>query len=103
MAERNGMSLRHWLQLSLTEGIGPILSRRLIDVAGGIEAACGANAAMLRRVEGIGAAKSAVIAESLKRAADLVEIELAQADRHGVRLICPDDADYPALLKTIGD
>ena len=26
--------MQHWLQLSLTAGIGPILGRRLIDAAG---------------------------------------------------------------------
>ena len=29
--ETTTMSLRHWLQLTLTDGIGPVLSRRLID------------------------------------------------------------------------
>src|SRR5205814_9299597 len=37
------MPLRHWLQLSLTEGIGPILISRLIDAAGSAEAACEAS------------------------------------------------------------
>jgi hypothetical protein len=40
------MALEHWLQLSLTDGIGPILQSRLIEATGSAEAACGANASL---------------------------------------------------------
>ena len=50
------MSVRHWLQLALTEGIGPILTVRLILTAGSAEKACGANPGLLREIEGIGRA-----------------------------------------------
>ena len=35
------MALQHWLQLSLTDGIGPILARRIIEATGSAEAANG--------------------------------------------------------------
>ena len=38
------MPLQHWLQLALTEGIGPILSRRIIDARGSSSAASAASA-----------------------------------------------------------
>ena len=41
------MPLRHWLQLSLTRGLGPILTRRLIGLASSAEQACAAGATRL--------------------------------------------------------
>jgi DNA processing protein len=95
--------IRFWLQLSLTEGIGPILAQRLVDAAGSIEAACSANALLLKSVEGIGSAKSRNILESLKRAADEADGEIARAEKAGARLICRDDEEYPTLLRSIPD
>ena len=95
--------LRHWLQLSLTDGIGPILARRLIDAAGGIAAACDASQALLRNVDGIGSAKAGRIHASLRASADAAEAELERARRLGVAVICPDDDAYPALLRTTPD
>jgi DNA processing protein len=97
------MALRHWLQLTLTEGIGPILSRRLVDAAGSAEAACTANPALLRSIEGVGSSKGSSIFESLRRARDEVDAELERCEAAGARLICVDDPDYPVLLKVIPD
>jgi DNA processing protein len=97
------MPLRHWLTLSLTENIGPILARRLIESTGSVEAACGANANVLRMIEGIGTAKSTTIAQSLREAANLAEAELDRALAAGARVICPEDETYSVLLKTIPD
>lgn len=96
--------LHLWLQLSLTEGIGPILSRRIIERAGGIEAACSASTALLQTVEGIGSAKAGRITVALKEAAQRVDDEIARTEALGARIICPDDDDlYPPLLRTIPD
>lgn len=98
------MALRHWLQLALTDGIGPILSRRLIEKAGSAEAACDANVALLRAVEGIGTAKSNKLHLALREAAGQVEQEMARAAALGIRILCPDDQDaYPVLLRSIPD
>ncbi len=97
------MALRHWLQLSLTEGIGPILTARLIDAAGSPEAACGANRQLLGSIEGIAAAKSRSIFESLRRAETEVGEMIARCEAAGVGIICQDDALYPELLKVIPD
>ena len=97
------MSLRHWLQLSLTDGVGPILARRVIDAAGGTEGACVANVALLRTVEGIGTAKAASIHESLRASADAAESEMERARRMGIAIVCPDDENYPVLIRTIPD
>ncbi|HEX4053636.1 MAG TPA: DNA-processing protein DprA [Tepidisphaeraceae bacterium] len=97
------MSLSHWLQLALTEGIGPILTSRLVEAAGSAQAACEANASLLRSVEGIGPGKSQTIVDALRRAADQVEDELARAAAGGVSLICIEDEAYPEMLKVISD
>ena len=97
------MSRRYWLTLSLTANIGPILARRLIEATGSPQAACSANAATLRQIEGIGSVKANTIAASLALAADEVEAELQRTSAVGAHLICPDDETYSLLLKTIPD
>ena len=47
------MAREHWLRLAMTDGIGPILIRRLIDRAGSAEAACEANTTLLLGIEEI--------------------------------------------------
>src|SRR5438552_538264 len=95
------MGREHWLRLAMTEGIGPILTRRLVDAAGGAEAACAASATLLRSIDGITNAKVQTILESMRSAN--VDDELRRCDQLGVRVICPDDSDYPTLLTQIPD
>lgn len=97
------MTFRPWLTLALTEGIGPILARRLIDASGSAAEACEANAAKLQTIEGIGTAKSTKIAASLREAAAKVDDIVAKAQARNASIICPDDEVYPLLLKTIPD
>lgn len=97
------MALLDWLQLALTDGIGPILIRRLIERTGGVEQAARATLHELQEVEGIGSAKATKIHRSLQAARGLAEAELSKAQRLGVRIICPDDGSYPPLLRQIPD
>ncbi|MGC4033812.1 MAG: DNA-processing protein DprA [Tepidisphaeraceae bacterium] len=97
------MSVRPWLTLALTEGIGPILSRRLIEAAGSAFAACQADAVLLKTVEGIGAAKASKIAASLREAARKVDDAIARAESLGMTIVCPEDATYPHSLHAIPD
>jgi DNA processing protein len=97
------VALRHWLQLSLTQGIGPILTHRIVAAAGGAEAACRADANLLSNIEGIGSAKSRMIAASLRSAGNEADRELELASTQNLTLLCPDDETYPPLLRTIPD
>jgi DNA processing protein len=97
------VGLIHWLQLSLTTGLGPVLIRRLIDYAGSPENACAVSRADLQCIEGIGQAKSRGIHQSLQSAAADAEAQLRTAEKLGASLICPDDETYPALLRSIPD
>ena len=97
------MGLQHWLALSLTDGIGPILGRRLIETAGSIEAAVAAREPLLRQVEGIGTAKAGCIAASLAAAPEAAKREIERATAVGATILCPDDDTYPPLLRSIPD
>src|SRR5687768_14923120 len=95
------MAIEHWLRLAMTDGIGPILIRRIIDAAGSAEAACEASVNLIRNIEGIGTAKANAIHASMRDAK--LDEELARCEKLAVTLICPDDASYPTLLKEIPD
>jgi DNA processing protein len=97
------MALSHWLQLALTEGIGPILTSRLVSATGSAESACRADGKMLRNIEGIGSAKSQTISDALRRAAGLVDAELTRATAANVSIISLEDDAYPPMLKSISD
>ena len=97
------MGIEHWLQLALTNGLGPILIRRLLDACGSAEAACNASASLLCGIEGIGTATANQIVHGLRAAAEEAPIQLDLADKAGVELISMQDARYPALLLTIHD
>jgi DNA processing protein len=99
----NIMGSIHWLQLALTPGLGPILLKRLLDTAGSVEAACSATVSLLRAVEGIGPAKADAIARGLALAAADVPVQIKQAEDRQVRILCPDDEEYPPLLRKIHD
>ena len=94
---------RAWLTLTLTPGLGPTLIARLIEHACDVEQALQLSAAQLAEIQGIpdkgaGKLKRAIDAtaqgDSLAREIDLIA-------KHGATLLSLDDADYPALLKTI--
>ena len=97
------MGIEHWLQLALTNGLGPILIRRLLDACGSAEAACNASASLLCGIEGIGTATANQIVHGLRAAAEETPIQLDLADKAGVELISMQDPRYPALLLTIHD
>ncbi|MDB5356548.1 MAG: protecting protein DprA, partial [Phycisphaerales bacterium] len=97
------LPLQHWLQLALTDGIGPVLSRRLIEATGSAQAACSASVDQLNNVEGIGLTKSRKIFAALRASAAQVEGELAKCAAANVTVICPDDQAYPVLLRSIPD
>lgn len=97
------LPLRHWLQLSLTRGLGPILTGRLVELAGGAAAACDAGATLLREVDGVGKAKADSIAAALRDSASKVDAELDKVAAAGATALCPDDSAYPLLLRSIPD
>ncbi len=97
------MPLAHWLQLSLTDGVGPILSQRLVEATGGAEAACAASADQLASIEGIGVVRSRKIHASLRAAVAKADEAFDKCSKANVTMLCPDDESYPVLLRSIPD
>ncbi len=93
------------LALALTPGLGPTLTRRCLEHFGSAETVLGVSGARLAEVDGIGRGR----ADSIRRQLDAVcregrvAAEREQIERLGVRLLHPDDNDYPHLLRHIPD
>lgn len=98
MAESN--RLRSYLRLALAEGVGPVLFRRLCDALGGVGAAASAPAGELKKVDGVGPKTAAAIAGVTD---EQIDQELASAGKLSITILCLEDDDYPAALKTIYD
>ncbi len=89
-----------WLAITLTPGLGPTRSRRLVELLGGIEAVFRAT---LTELEATGI--PAVSAQSLGtgRSLELAHEEQARASSTGIHLVALDDPAYPATLRQIYD
>lgn len=91
-----------FLRFHLMADVGPIRLRKLCEHFGNMDAVLGASRAELERVDGIGPKLSQTIfAARGNEAAAAQEIERAAAA--GLRILCPDDPDYPATLRHIPD
>jgi DNA processing protein len=95
------MATLDWLQLSLTDGLGPTLTARLVERAGSAEAAAQSSIALLRTVEGIGTARATKIHASLIASRDGAMRELERAAKIGARVVTLDDEEYPLLLRHV--
>ncbi|MGA8153853.1 MAG: DNA-processing protein DprA [Terriglobales bacterium] len=89
-----------WLALTLTPGLGPTKSRRLLEFFGGVQ---GIFRASLTELEAVGL--QAVSAQSLGtgRCLELAQDELARTVAAGVHVVALEDPEYPAQLKQIYD
>jgi len=92
---------RVYLRWALTDGVGPLLFSRLLVQFGDAERALGAAASELQLVKGIGEETAGRILRG--PAQETLEREIEEASRHGVRIICRADPDYPEGLKRIPD
>ncbi len=88
----------HW---SMTPDIGPVLFGRIVERFGSAAAALGASEVQLAGIEGISTNGAAKIARA--RDAAEMEGELELAARHGVRIICREDDEFPPGLRHIPD
>jgi DNA processing protein len=89
-----------WLALSLTPGLGPTKSRKLVEHFGSAEKVFRAS---LTELESTGI--QAVSAQSLAtgKSAELAREEIARAAAAGVTVVSMDDPAYPSRLKEIYD
>lgn len=93
-------TLRATLRLTLADGVGAVLFRRLVEAFQGVENVPADNPPILRRVEGIGEKISAAIAAVTP---EQIDQELAEVERFGARILCRDDADFPESLRHLHD
>ena len=89
------------LRWSLVPEVGPTRFARIVERFGSAQAALGAGPGQLAGIEGIGPATADQIASERGRVDLRQELELAE--RHGVRILCGQDAEYPAALRHVPD
>jgi len=99
--EGNSKDIRNWLKLVRADGVGPVIFARLLKQFSSVDAALGASAGALAKVEGIGTKT----AEEICRTRDKfdAEKEIAFAEKLGVWIINIEDQRYPIPLKKIYD
>ena len=90
--------LRATLRLTLAEGIGPILFERLVKSFGSAEDVPVTRTHDLRRVDGIGEKTAAAVAAVTE---EDIDAELAEAGKHGARILLRSDEQYPTALREL--
>ena len=93
-------NLLDWLAISLTPGLGPTKSRKLVEHFGAAERVLQATLTELEAT-GIQAVSAQAIATG--KSAELAREEMAKAAKAGINILSLDDALYPARLKEIYD
>jgi DNA processing protein len=91
------------LRLTLTQGLGPVLIARLMEAFGSPERVLALSARELERVRGIGSGKSLAIARAMKESESLLETEIRESAKLGIRFVARGDPEYPPLLASIPD
>jgi len=89
-----------WIALTLTPGLGPTRSRKLIEFFGGIEGVLNAS---LTSLEAAGLPVAAAQSLGTGKSLELAQDEIAKADAAGVQLVAMDDPLYPPRLRQIYD
>lgn len=89
------------LRLSMIEGVGPIMRKKLLARFGSVADILSAPLAELRQIQGIGPKTAQAIASA--RSEIDVSAELAACSKAGYNLIGERDERYPKLLREIPD
>ena len=93
-------NLVDWVALSLTPGLGPTRSRRLVEFFGSASAVLRAT---LTELEATGMQAVSAQALATGKSSELAREEIARAATAGAVLVALDDPRYPARLKEIYD
>ena len=89
-----------WLALTLTPGLGPTRSRRLVELFGSVDRVFSAS---LTELEAAGLPVQSAQALGTGRSVELANEEIARASAAGVQLVAFADPAYPARLRQIYD
>lgn len=90
--------IRYWVGFNLVPRIGPVRVRALLAHFGDLERAWQADAASLRAA---GLPQDALERLLYLRARLDLDAEMAKLEKHGVRVLTWESADYPQLLRNI--
>jgi DNA processing protein len=89
------------VRLSLVEGVGPIIRRRLLDRFGDPATVLAAAPSELREVEGVGPK----VTERIRRAGDEIDAEgeIQRCRSQGIAILTEAHPEYPRALREIPD
>ena len=93
-------STLQWLALTLTEGLGPTRSKRLVEHFGGV---AGIFRALLTELEAAGLRAASAQAIFTGKAQDLAQQEMVKLADCKAVIVALDDPRYPQRLKEIHD
>lgn len=99
--DRSITQRRDYLRLALVYGVGPRLMSSLLDCFETPADVLAASRTQLNEVARVGPKLADAICNA--RHDDLVDRVLEHSHSHGVRILIPDDEEFPSLLKEIAD
>jgi len=91
----------YWLALSLVQGVGAILFKRLVEAFGSPRSVFEASPAALQQIPGVGSKTAYHINRFLKT--DTLRKQLQLIEKHRVQIVTFNEEAYPELLRTIFD
>ena len=95
------MSLKHQIALTLINGVGTLIAKKLLHHFGNAERVFSANLKELLQLDGIGRKTAEAILNT--NAVDLAEQELAFIEKHQIQVLFHEDENYPKRLKNCYD
>ena len=90
-----------YLQLALTTGVGPCLLQRLLERFGSATEALAASPQDLSHIDGLGLVLARRLRSTEFRDRALLVCDDCRA--HGIRILFPNQGEFPRLLKEIAD
>jgi len=101
LADTDSAELEHWLRLALTQGVGPVLARRLLEAFGLPDAVFGTDLPTLAAVVGNAAARALRRPDAARDQSVAQALSWAREDAHHLVTLACDD--YPASLAQVPD
>lgn len=95
------MSKHHQIALTLIDGVGPLIAKKLLQHFGSATQIFNANQKQLLQIDGIGKKTAEAIMHT--NALVLAEKELGFIDKHQIKVLFYEDEDYPKRLKNCYD
>lgn len=95
------MSKQHQIALTLIEGVGPLIAKKLLQHFGSAAQVFNANQKQLLQIDGIGKKTAEAVLQT--NALALAEKELEFIDKHQIKVLFYENEDYPKRLKSCYD